>query len=145
MNWNSEQKAVLTEMWGQGKSMTEISRKLHCSRNAVAGLIYRLKIQRRKPKVLQQRIKRTKPKMVKFIKPKPVADIPELTKPPVQAPRMKPVKLLDRRYNECSYLIGEHICCGSTSRTRVVNGKVISTSWCPYHYDIVYRKPLARA
>ena len=46
--WDPEQRATLTQMWGEGKSAGLIATALGKTRNAVVGQVYRLRLEPRK-------------------------------------------------------------------------------------------------
>lgn len=155
MKWTSEDEAVLTRMWReQGKTLGQIGDYFGVSRSAAGGKVSRLGLQKnrdangtraefrsqsikarvRKAKGLKMK-KPKKPKLVKGIKVPPMV-IAE----PILAPTSKPVALLSRKTSQCSYMVGPQMCCGSMIRTKTdAIGRVVSTSWCPYHYKLVYR------
>ena len=43
--WNDEREAILTKLWGEGYSSSQIAGKLGITRSAVIGKVYRMKIQ----------------------------------------------------------------------------------------------------
>lgn len=46
--WTAKEKRVLTESLARGMSYTDIGNKLHVSRNAVAGMVFRMKNKKEK-------------------------------------------------------------------------------------------------
>lgn len=150
MKWSKEDEAALTKMWcEQGLSIDYIAGQFGVTRNAIAGKIGRMGMQKFKwcpetmaTKVLQGRIgkRRELKKLKKLGLSKSRLPPSELPPEPLLPPASKPVPLINRSHNQCSYLIGYHTCCGNMIRTKVDRrGRVVSTSWCPYHYRIVYQ------
>lgn len=125
-DWPEVRTEELRRLWADGLSITKIGLELGVSRNAVIGKAIRIGLPRRGSPIAQkpksERIQcETKP-------PLPLRPIERLREP---GPG---VSLLDLRWTQCSYILGDPRdcrCCGE----RVKPG----TAFCEHHHAIVYR------
>lgn len=151
--WPAERIDALIAMWASGQfSMTEIGVALGITRNQVSGKIYRLRLarspmQRRaafaagsrkgKRRKKKPKLKYQYGKVIKMPK-KRYIEVPK------EAPVGFEVTLLNRKPSQCSFIVGHQTCCGAkTLKTLDRNGSVVRSSWCAYHYNIVYGKDAA--
>lgn len=138
--WTKDEIQIVRNLAEQGKSASQIGDAIKRTRNAVMGVAFRNGI-----KLLNQKVKgqtRQKPTARRgdHLKKPPLMEKQREAKHEellITAPSGENnVPFLDRRYNQCKFIIGrtekEHYCCGEP---------VDRKGWCKYHASIVYRPP----
>jgi hypothetical protein len=158
--WSAEQTKKLVSLWESKElTMVEIAKLFGVTKNAIAGRIHRLRLNRTvRPRLTEDERERRrrvyekkrwqKKKAARQIMFKPIrkpvvfdTNIP----PPSTAPKSRNVALLARDSSECAYLVAKGICCGN--RVKVVAdgyGKLNRSSWCDYHYSKVFIKSVRK-
>lgn len=129
--WTLERDALLTRLWAEGYSASQIADQImgvKVSRMAVIGRVHRLKLPARKERAPAQR----KPYKQRMFVPKPSP--PQPPKPPPGQPKMRRLKLVDLKSTSCRWPIGEgpFLFCGADA----ASGEV----YCPFHRRMA-RKP----
>lgn len=129
--WTDDHIKVVSTLWQEGKSAIEIARitSLGLSRSAIIGKLHRLGLSDRRPVV------RTRPRK----EPAVIAAV--VARAPIGFIG-KPVRFLDRRPFECSYIISpddvgisEKLVCGQSV--------VLGQSWCPdCHARVFVPRPI---
>lgn len=159
--WSKDRADALAYLWGIKKlSLKQCAIRLHCTRNAIAGKVHRLKLNRRKKQYLTEEQKRErarevkrlwrakwKPEMMKLRKRK--ASKPNLDFVPrklknLTAPSTEGVTILARKHDECAYPLDNGLFCGApVIWKRGGWGEMVPTSWCEYHWVLCHRKDAA--
>lgn len=168
MNWTSERINALILLWQQGHTMLKISRCFGVPRNAIAGIVFRLR-QRgliqyritpgRAPQSKEEKARKQRERRIKRIeaalgityKPKPrLKLIMPRTKPQpivkripldIAPPVTKGVTILARKHNECAFPIENKLFCGAPVCSVLdKTGNILPTSWCEYHWIVCHQK-----
>ena len=146
MNWTEAADARLLKLWNEGYSAYQIGvrHEFKCSRSAIVGRIYRLKLAGKAPGVrtksdaayerqmegrIRRRLKPRKPKLR-------VVSHKEAPEAPQQAPTCPPVHFMDREAWQCVYPLSEPtermLVCGAMHKE--------GSSYCTYHHSVAYQK-----
>ena len=124
IRWEKDDEAVAIQMRKNGHSSLQIAQLLNKTRNSVIGFLNRLGIRAHTP------IREKK------VKPPPRLPRTPLPKPRPLPPTGKGIHLLRRQPEQCAWIIEKHIMCGALITEK-------SSSWCPFHKEIVFRKDAA--
>lgn len=139
--WTKNEIEIVRNLAAEGKSASQIGEAVKRSRNAVMGAAFRngIKLLNRKvrgdvsKKTEERRRERIGRAFNATVKSKEQSNEEPLIAPPSGENN---VPFLDRRYNQCKFIIGrtekEYYCCGDP---------VDRKGWCKYHASIVYRPP----
>lgn len=112
MSWTDDRVAILTKLWGEGKTAAEIAKELGgVTRNAVIGKAHRLKLSNRVSPIQQNK----KPAPAKVAAPPKIpANTVVAEKKPAVQPVKKPtsfkgkkVALVDLKPNQCRWADGD--------------------------------------
>lgn len=135
--WTAERRAVVREMWAKGLSAGQIAVRIGgVSRNAVIGIIHRMGLSGRvtTSRLTQSRAatrQRRKREGRILARPKSFSErIMMAPLPPDEPPSHSTVHLLERRDDQCCWIIGEAIdqmMCGAPA----IPG--LRPAWCSYH------------
>ena len=126
--WSSDKEALVRAKWVLGWTALQISELIGCSRNAVIGKVYRMRLTR--PGMLNNRppklVKRP-PKLVKQKEPEP---------PPLEEPISR-VSWDDITVNDCKWPLGDPLTdnfafCGQPSDKK--------HPYCAYHSKIAFQE-----
>lgn len=153
MVWPNERVAALITLWARGWTMQRIAATLEITRGMVAGKLKRLgymdRAQRLSPGERHARRKESNKKWRHSEKGKKWyrawrgerrPSSPKRPPADVEQPTIKGVTILARSQNECAYPVGHHVFCGAPVFSRPNHkGDVLPTSWCPFHYNIVFK------
>lgn len=142
-DWTPESISTLREMWGAGRTGTEIANKLgKISRNAVIGMAHRLKLERRRlPSEGKKNKKENNTGRVRQFT-RPAKQKPEDRKKFIEASKAvafsdKKKKLEHLEDKECRWPIGDpkdpdfHFCCAPA----------VKYPYCNNHRQVAYYKP----
>ena len=128
--WTVERDAVLTRLWAEGYSASQIADQImgvHVTRCAVIGRVHRLKLPARQPRKRQIRPDSRRPRQ--FV-PKPPAPPPKPVPPPPPpgAPKMRRLKLVELKPHHCRWPIADapFLFCGADA----------AEVYCPFHQRI---------
>lgn len=140
IKWCPGEVDAMLRMVAEGASSREIGNYLGKTRNAVLGKLFRLGVSCKTTihsnKPLKPRQKTTKPFS---LKPAEVVKL-RVNRPKASAPTNDPVHILLRKESQCAFIVGHHLCCGAEAYRSVDGlGHPRVTSWCPYHYNIVFK------
>jgi len=129
--WPESEVQSLRDMIAVGMTFNEIAANIGKSRNSIAGMAWRLKIEKKKkPKIVK--VKKVKPvKVIKPVIPKPE---PVVIKEPV-SPRYTITELTP---NQCRWPIAQT---DDGLHTFCANEKAEGKSYCPFHVKIAYVRP----
>jgi GcrA cell cycle regulator len=128
--WTDERLALLRRLASEGMSGQQIADKLGITRNAVAGMAWRLNIERPK-----------KPKIKKAKPPKPAINLQFAAKESVDGSNkitFRCYTILELSPGECRWPVGET---ADGLHTFCANRKDPAVSYCDYHAKIAYVKP----
>lgn len=141
LTWNQSDIDTAIRMRNEGHSSREIGACLGKTRNSILGKFFRLGLPRNSHSTTYRR-----PYTHKQKPPKPINFSSKVTKlkprrlPSVAPPINDPVHILQRTGSQCAYIVGHHLCCGAeTYRLIDKLGHPRITSWCPYHFNLVFR------
>lgn len=138
--WDDERIALLTRLWQDGRTATQIAKRLgNCSRSAVIGKVHRLGLA---PRAVEHRkLTRSHPrKRPRTDRPPPRPSMIPMTPPPREdtyvVPMAKRVGVLEVEADQCRWIYGDpraidmHFC---------DQKKVIGLSFCPHHAQRVFQ------
>ena len=126
--WTDERDAVLTRLWAEGYSASQIADQIMgvtVSRCAVIGRVHRLKLPARKER---EPARKPRPRRTRGFVPKPPAPPPRPDPPPPpNEPKMRRLKLVELKPTSCRWPIGDapFLFCGASA----AEGGV----YCPFH------------
>jgi GcrA cell cycle regulator len=135
MTWTPEKLELMRTLWLEGNSASVIGEQLGVTKNAVIGMVFRLKI-RRAPNTPRFSL----PEAREAAKPKPKPKLAPPRKPPPPPPRPRWVSLMELRVDSCRYPRD-----GATGVEFCSAVAPFLSPWCPEHRALCYRRSIYEA
>lgn len=141
-------KDVVQSLWNEGKPLSYIAEKVKATRNAMAGLVHRMRkeglILHRRPGSNNNIPRPNKDKVLRRVstprrrKPAPPSSAAPVSRgvkaslPPItSSPAPLRIPFLETRIGQCRWVLDDGTCCGR---------RAVRSSWCRHHAEVCFKE-----